>query len=513
MAQPRTERRWRKRAAIAVGIFVFFAVLFAIIEHWRGNWMLTRRIAQLKMAGEELSVATFLPKPVEPGQNAFAILATLTNRTDSILTNASLGPPSMRFVESGKARVTSKLTEWDSSEEATNGWNRLTAQLSDARELLSDLHTAASRVGFDSGFDYTKGFLHFQMGPLHTAKQAARVLSVATINELHRGNTTAAHSNLCALVSLIVMQKPEPLVINQLVRFACATFAFNTTWQVLHSRDLTEKQLAEAQAIWERGHFAEDMGRALEMERAMAITYGDQLRSSRENLEFALNQQEGVNEVFGDLLGSLPARGFVLHRLYAPFWRFAWSAQDQLRSLNRWQFMIERERFARANSWAKLAGKENADEEIDVTLSGGGNVKANIYDRLRYLFSNGTFSITDVIIRKELEAQTLQRLAVAAFAVERHRKTSGTLPGDLGALATRYLPTVPLDPMDGRPLRYQKTSENGFLLYSVGTDGKDDGGDPSPAISNKPYRQIWDGKDAVWPIAFDARLPLREGEP
>ncbi len=502
MTQPRTERRWRKRAAIAVGTLFSLVVLFAIIEHCRGKQMLTRRLAELKSHGEELNVAGFLPKPIAHDQNAFTILATLTNRADPILTNASSGPPSMKFVEPGEAIVTWKQSEWEATEGVTNNWDWLDPQLSEASELITQLHTAASRSGFDCGFDYSKAFLDFQIGPIFTIKQAVQVLSAAALNDVHNAQTSTAHSNVCALVKLVVMQEPEPLVICQLVRFACATIAFNTTWQVLQSPDLTERQLAEVQAIWERAQFASDMGRALEMERAMALAYGDQLRTSPQNLAFALDQQESVNDVVGDALGSLPTRGFVLHRIYAPFWRFAWSAQDQLRGLNRWQFVIERERLARTNSWAALSSTEDPDGEIYETfLVGSDQEKATIYDRLRYLFSNQSFSVTDVIIRKELEAETLQQLAVTAIAIQRHRKVSGTLPPDLGALVPRYLPTIPIDRMDGKPLRYRKETENTFQLYSVGADVEDDGGDPSPVSADKPYRQIWDGKDAVWPHA------------
>ena len=105
-----------------------------------------------------------------------------------------------------------------------------------------------------------------------------------------------------------------------------------------------------------------------------------------------------------------------------------------------------------------------------------------------------------MIIRKELEAQTLQRLAVTAVAIQRFRKAEAKLPSDLNALVPGYLSAVSMDPMDGKPLRYRKEADNSFLLSSVGRDGKDDSGDASPAAPEKPYRQIWDGKDALWPV-------------
>ena len=33
--------------------------------------------------------------------------------------------------------------------------------------------------------------------------------------------------------------------------------------------------------------------------------------------------------------------------------------------------------------------------------------------------------------------------------------------------------------MDGQPLRYRRNADGTFLLYSIGENGKDDGGNPS----------------------------------
>ena len=40
-----------------------------------------------------------------------------------------------------------------------------------------------------------------------------------------------------------------------------------------------------------------------------------------------------------------------------------------------------------------------------------------------------------------------------------------------------FLPEVPADPYDGRPLRLKRT-DGGLVLYSLGRDRKDDGGRP-----------------------------------
>ncbi len=62
-----------------------------------------------------------------------------------------------------------------------------------------------------------------------------------------------------------------------------------------------------------------------------------------------------------------------------------------------------------------------------------------------------------------------------AFALSRYHRDHGCYPKTLEALAPKYLKQIPQDSFSGKPLIY-RPSEKGFLLYSVGYNGKDDGG-------------------------------------
>jgi hypothetical protein len=179
----------------------------------------------------------------------------------------------------------------------------------------------------------------------------------------------------------------------------------------------------------------------------------------------------------------------------------AWADQDELRALDRWQRTIERERVARTNYWIALSSRVGANHGSETTgLANEANGNLNKYDRLRFMFSREPFSITDSMIRRVLSMQTEQQMAVTALALHRYRLQTSKTAGDLAALVPEYLRTVPRDWMDGKPLRYRVLPEGGFIMYSVGEDGKDDGGDPIPS-SKKEYRRLWDGRDAVWPAA------------
>ena len=64
-------------------------------------------------------------------------------------------------------------------------------------------------------------------------------------------------------------------------------------------------------------------------------------------------------------------------------------------------------------------------------------------------------------------------------------------------LVAEFLPAVPYDYMSAKPLGYRLKAEGSYVLYSVGEDGNDDGGDPT-APPGHP-NGLWTGRDAVWP--------------
>ncbi len=76
--------------------------------------------------------------------------------------------------------------------------------------------------------------------------------------------------------------------------------------------------------------------------------------------------------------------------------------------------------------------------------------------------------------------QTVLNQAALACALERYRLDNGTFPETLAALSPRYVGKLPTDLNSGEPLKYRRTAEGQFILYSVGSNGIDDGGKPSP---------------------------------
>ena len=79
-------------------------------------------------------------------------------------------------------------------------------------------------------------------------------------------------------------------------------------------------------------------------------------------------------------------------------------------------------------------------------------------------------------IEKAAYAQGAIDLARSACALERYRLANGAYPADLAALVPQYAAAVPKDIIDGQPLKYRRTGDGIFVLYSIGLNKKDDGG-------------------------------------
>jgi len=107
-----------------------------------------------------------------------------------------------------------------------------------------------------------------------------------------------------------------------------------------------------------------------------------------------------------------------------------------------------------------------------------------------------------IVTWKVMQAELAKNVAVTAIALKRYQLKHVNYPPNLNSLVPEFLPSVPLDPVDGQPLRYRRNADGTFLLYSVGENGKDDGGNPSlePGVESSSY--YWQNPHAldwVWP--------------
>jgi hypothetical protein len=75
-----------------------------------------------------------------------------------------------------------------------------------------------------------------------------------------------------------------------------------------------------------------------------------------------------------------------------------------------------------------------------------------------------------------LRTKTLVDEAQIACALERYRLAHGEYPETLDTMVPQFIEKLPRDIINGAPLHYRRTDDGSFLLYSVGWNETDDGG-------------------------------------
>ncbi|MBI3852430.1 MAG: hypothetical protein HY298_19410 [Verrucomicrobia bacterium] len=181
-------------------------------------------------------------------------------------------------------------------------------------------------------------------------------------------------------------------------------------------------------------------------------------------------------------------------------WRFSWSFTDELHALKIYQAQLNAVRLVQTNHsfYPALQQQKSALAKLDPAWKEELGHKMDVDDMdMRRIFAGGARA-TAKSLQRVLTVEAEQRLAVTAIALKRYQMRRGTYPPDLIALVPEFISTVPLDPVDGQPLRYRLNADGTFLLYSIGEDGNDDGGDPRlPGDSKSRAWQL--GRDWVWP--------------
>ena len=98
-------------------------------------------------------------------------------------------------------------------------------------------------------------------------------------------------------------------------------------------------------------------------------------------------------------------------------------------------------------------------------------ISKSINDTMIGLMTDVWVKVADAQDRDEQVRRNVQ----VAFALAAYHRDHGDYPAKLGDLAPKYLAAVPDDLFSGKALVYRPT-EKGYLFYSVGADGKDEGG-------------------------------------
>jgi hypothetical protein len=202
----------------------------------------------------------------------------------------------------------------------------------------------------------------------------------------------------------------------------------------------------------------------------------------------------------GDWLDTLKDMGDTLkHKTSDNLWRVSWSYDDELAVLQGDQILIEAVRQVRTNDYFKVALAERDRKLAALGLDHPGTnwLRTHLEDEMAMLGPDTIESLARSLERLQ-SCEAARRITITAIALKRYQLRHQAYPGNLNALVPEFLAEVPRDPVDGHPLRYQMLPGGAFLLYSIGNDNIDNGGDPTAAPGSKTF-QWQHSRDWVWP--------------
>ena len=494
------KKRWVKLLLVLATVLAVLCLRF-LISSVHSKDAVNRYKEKLRAAGEILDSNELIPPHVDPEKNGLEYF----NEAFRLVPHPMAGmlssnpPPAMKMMASGKAMV-----GWQQPEiidDSTNSWADLEQELQSESSGMDFLRRAAGRPQLNFELAYSQG-AYLPLPHLIRMKNAAMMLSPAVLADLHRGNSASAATNLHALLLMVNVWKDEPILISQLVRIAIASIAFNAQWEFLQATNITDEQLAMLENDWTNARFVQPMENALVMERAWASLNIQKLRTSTSpsSTYAGMFGSSSARSGSGDWLDTIKDVGASAKRKTSDtLWHFSWSYDDELNVLQGEQVLIESARQIRTDGYFKnaLAYRDRQFAALGLARPGTNWLRDQLDDVLAGLGPESVQSVAHVLDRL-MAYETFRTLATSAIALKRYQLRHGTLPPALTALVPEFLSEVPRDPADGNPLRYRVNPNGAFLLYSVGKDGIDDGGDPT-AAPGSTSTQLQRGRDWVWP--------------
>jgi hypothetical protein len=489
----------RRKILIVVVVALGAAILIPIIHHYQLRAATEAYIAELKAKGEPMDLAQVIPPSVPPDQNSAAVFlkaASLLHTDWNVL--GSNPPPAMRMVAPGKAMVGSTQLEIRDGQ-STNSWEDVTAAVAQNVKAIALLQQIIEKPNFDFQIKYEQGIDGLKTTNLYLAesKRAAQQLEAAALCDLHRGDTASAVKNLRAMIALVEALRDERLVISELVRMAIAQMTLPVNWEILQSTNVTDDQLAELQRDWTSLDFIRGDENALAMDHATAEITLKKWRSSNAVLQNYINNWFTLAEPSKRI--NIFDRAKLGTQIFR--WRYWWSYPDELQLMKGCQIFLETARIAETNYslLTALREQESKVKKLDINTNSAGSLYFSDVNKidLHSMMSASVFSLSG-FLNRAMRSEAAKQMTITAIALKRYQLKHGNYPPNLDSLVPEFVSSIPLDPVDGQALRYRRNADGTFLLYSIGEDGVDDGGDPRPANNSTSFS--WQRcRDWVWP--------------
>jgi len=282
---------------------------------------------------------------------------------------------------------------------------------------------------------------------LPVLKRVSRVLTLRASAALALHNAPAAADDVELIIKLANSIREEPFPSSHWARYAMLANARQIIWEGLADRRWSDSQLAKFELLLAELRLLGNLQKPLRLEQASQNQFFDELHRDP----------------------SIPKR-----------WRFGPGIGNWLLPYFLWLMPTgwmyqEQVAYHRAFEEQLLPALDPEGSKMQsVRIHQIGHDGAPLWNHC--FISNLLLQSISQLLTETALAQTRNDETLLACAMERYRLANGEFPATLDALSPRYLAAIPADVITGQSLKYRRTDDGQFQLYSVGWNGKDDGG-------------------------------------
>ena len=316
-------------------------------------------------------------------------------------------------------------------------------------QALSIVEQGTRRDSCRFDLDYDDG-INMRLPHIAGLRNLTRILCAKAYLEAKTGNPDTAWDMIITQLKFADALRTEAVLISKLVRIAMIRLSCDTITKLCETASPNTQQASDIQDLLKDLDDIRPLIHSIDAER---LLYGEWVFNLSKDEMYKTNLQNPQEENNG-LIQKLIIFGITFKPLFLA---------DHAAYL---RFMHDGTRFLE---------RPYSREEGEILEKG--------FQKKRYIV---TRMLTPAIFKvKEIHCQMIAqlRIAKAGLALLQYKQTENTFPATLEALKLQNIN----DPFSDGPLLY-KTEGQGFVLYSVGPDQKDNDGSPR----QKKQKTDWD---------------------
>lgn len=405
----------------------------------------------------------------------------LTNVQRSIEDNLGRLHPPDEQIGAYQTIVNSDPVAWGLAEGTS--WQALQEACQPLRESWSDAYSYALTQDIHYIPDYLN-IVTAEANNLGVALAWARVGNLLALLEIQRHDLDQA----CLYLEQTntIFRKVEPLpchtLLEGLVQMTVDAILMEASRMILNNEHSDPAHLDRIRILFSDRAYFSFLAQSMAGERIFFGNWVWELMrqdSAAQDLQNLWNSAGPLEAVLSDIFLTCFYRPLLIDKDQAFYMNYLWQIEQYAHSASQGQYSYVDFMVSNRNAWDYFE-------------------EASLLQRIQTMVSTLSLPALKNAVRKYVWTESAVRQLQIAIALERFHQAQGHYPDSLDSLTTAR-PLNFTDPITGTPMVYRLSPERGYVLYSRGEDGLDDGGPIIPRQDDETTNKEDTAPDWVWP--------------